>query len=130
MRNKNYIILYKCVLDRDVPVLHLTVQVGEKVDFVCNLKDTITPVDWVINQTKYNFNRLPDDYSISLKDEFLILVIDESQLWMNNTLYQCYDNDMGEESDMGLLYVKFREFPYNKLHNSTLCRIDPDGSTQ
>ncbi len=85
----------------------MEVFVADPVELVCNLS---FPFEWVINETKYNFNQLPELFATFRKNNEYGITITKASLWMNNTRFSCRNYLTNTISWMGLLIVNFSKF--------------------
>jgi len=83
------------------------VTVGQSATFLCKL-DSPKGVPYItVNSTSYYWSRLPFDYDLKIGHEMHQLDIPVAKLWMNNTVFGCYDDS--SVIPIGCLHVTFGE---------------------
>lgn len=94
-------------IDKGAPLLVKTVHVGDSPQFFCPFTNKDELPVWIINDTYYNWNRLPDGYTMTHDKDGYTFSIEEAKLWMNNTIYSCFSAADNALQRIGMINVNF-----------------------
>ncbi len=96
----------------DGKLSHRNVSIGSNVTFECPIDPSnISASVWFINGSNVNLVDVLKEYEIRESINVLKFIIRNARLWMNNTVYSCYDSYKKEEYGVGMIYVYFGKLP-------------------